>query len=104
MNAPLIVEDVIRNLQKRFGKPTTFSHNHLLKFSSELACSINYSKHLHNQKFFFNLAKKIIDPKIKYPKTTHGDFVLLVCRSTNLVLMIPQAIILKMLTNVPTRK
>src|SRR5437867_4447311 len=104
MNAPLIVEDVIRNLQQRFGKPTTFGHSRLLKFGSALACSINYSKLLRGQKFFFGLAKEVVDPKIKYPDTTHGDFVLLVCGSADLVLVIPRAIILEMLTNVPTRK
>ena len=104
MNAPLIVEDVIRNLRERFGKPTTFGHSRLLKFGSDLACSINYSKVLRGPKFFFGLAKEVVDPKVKYPETKHGDFVLLVCGSADVVLVIPRAIILEMLTNVPTRK
>ena len=104
MNVPLIVEDVIRDLQKRFGKPTIFGHSRLLKFGSSLACSINYSKLLRSQKFFFGLAKEVVDSKVRYPDTTHGEFVMLVCGSADRVLVIPRAIILDMLTDVPTRK
>jgi hypothetical protein len=104
MNAPLIVEDVIRDLQKRFGKPTTFGHSRLLQFGSLLACSVNYSKLLRGQKFFFGLAKEVADPKFHYPTTVQGNFVVLVCGSPDQVLVIPRSIILEMLKGVPTRK
>src|SRR5216117_2762692 len=53
---------------------------------------------------FFDLAKEVVDPKIKFHATAHGDFVLLVCGAADQVLVIPRFIILEMLTNVPTRK
>ncbi len=76
-HASLFVEDAIELLRKRYGKPVGFGRSRLLRFGSVLACSINYSKQLRGDKYFFGLAKEVVDPGYVYPETQLGDFALL---------------------------
>jgi hypothetical protein len=103
-NAPVLVEDAISLLTKRYGKPVPFGRSRLLQFGTALTCSINYSKKLRGDKFFFGLAKEAVDPKFTYPKTKLGEFALLVCGTVDKIVVLPRAILLEMTRNVPTRK
>ncbi len=86
-NAPLFVEDAIELLRKRYGKPIAFGRSRLLQFGEAMACSINYSKQLRGDKYFFGLAKEAVDPKYLYPETKLGDFALLVCGSADKIVV-----------------
>ena len=57
-NAPIFVEDTIRALQKRYGKPTAFGKSRLYQFGDAIACSINYSKRLRGEKYFLAWQRK----------------------------------------------
>jgi hypothetical protein len=103
-NAPLLVEDVIELLRKRYGKPSSFGRSRLFQFGTALTCSINYSKMLRGEKYFFGLAKEALDAKYTYPETQLGAFVVLVCGAADKVLVVPRPLILDMTRDVPTRK
>lgn len=103
-HAPLFVEDAIELLRKRYGKPIAFGRSRLLQFGEAMACSINYSKQLRGDKYFFGLAKEAVDPKYLYPETKLGDFALLVCGSADKIVVVPRALLLEMTRDVPTRK
>src|SRR2546421_9213602 len=74
-NATILVEDTVRTLQKRYGKPTAFGKSRLYQFGDALTCSINYSKRLRGEKYFFGLAQEVVDPRFEYPETRLGAFV-----------------------------
>lgn len=103
-NAPVLVEDAINLLRKRYGRPTPFGKSRLLQFGTALTCSINYSKKLRGDKYFFGLAKEVVDPNYGYPATKLGKFALLVCGTVDKVIVLPRAILLEMMRDVPTRK
>lgn len=104
MNAPLIVEDLIRSLQRRYGKAEGFGRSRLFKLGQSFSCSINYSKALPGPRYFFGVSREVVDPSFQYPKTDAGDFVLLICGSTENTLALPRALIVEMLAGVPTRR
>ncbi len=104
MNAPLIVQDVVASLQRRYGKSEPFGRSRLLKFGSSFACSINYSKLLGGHRFFFGVSAEVVDSSFPFPQTTFGDFVLLVCGDTEHVLVLPRSLVVEMLFDVPTRR
>ena len=99
-----IIESVMASLEPRYGKASKVGRCRLMKFGASLTCSINYSKLLSGQKFFYGLKGEVIDEKFKYPDTQHGDFVLLVCGSADRVLVLPRSLILQMLRDVPTHR
>lgn len=103
-NASLLVEDAIELLRKRYGKPVAFGRSRLLQFGTALACSINYSKELRGDKYFFGLAKEAVEPKYRYPETKLGEFALLVCGSADKILVLPRSLLLEMTRGVLTRK
>lgn len=103
-NAPLFVENAIELLRKRYGKPVAFGRSRLLRFGAALACSINYSKQLRGDKFFFGLAKEVVDSKFRYPETKLGEFALLVCGTADRIFVLPRSLLLEMTRDVPTRK
>ena len=103
-NAPIFVEDTVRALQKRYGKPTAFGKSRLYQFGDALTCSINYSKRLRGEKYFFGLAQEVTDARFEYPPTRLGAFVVLVCGDAKKVLMLPRALVLQAMRNVVTRK
>ena len=104
MNASLIVEDVIESLRNRYGKYAQVGKSRLLRFGSALTCSINFSRPLRGDKYFFGLARDVVDPDYKYPETSLGDFVLLACGTMNNVLFIPRSVVLDMMKGVATRR
>src|SRR5438552_17009288 len=104
MNAPLIIEDAVTLLQRRYGKAVQFGRSRLFKFGSALACSINYSKLLGGYKYFFGLSREVVDPSFVYPQTEFGDFVLLACGSADKILFLPRSLIIEWMQGVLTRK
>src|SRR6266487_6505296 len=88
-NAPIFVDDTVRALQKRYGKPTAFGKSRLYQFGDALSCSINYSKCLRGEKYFFGLAQEVADARFEYPPARLGAFVVLVCGSAAKILVLP---------------
>jgi hypothetical protein len=103
-NAPIFVDETIRILRKRYGKPTAFGKSRLYQFGDTLTCSINYSKRLRGEKYFFGLAQEVTDARFEYPPTRLGEFVVLVCGAADKVLMLPRALVLQAMRSVATRK
>ena len=104
MNAPLIVQELVGKLERRYGKASLIGRSRILNFSSNFSCSINYSKFLGGHKYFFGVAQDVVNSNVKYPETKYGDFVLLVCGAQDNVLVLPRSIICEMLSGVPTRR
>src|SRR2546426_5404661 len=104
MNAPLIVQDLVASLQRRYGKAAPFGRSRLFTFGSSFSCSINYSKLLGGHRFFFGVSAEVVDPGFLFPQTTFGDFVLLVCGDLNRTLALPRSLVIEMLSDVPTRR
>jgi len=103
-NAPVFVDDAVELLRKRYGKPLSFGSSRLLQFGTALTCSINYSKKLRGDKFFFGLAKEVVDPQFVYPKTRLGEYTLLICGAADKVIVLPRSTLLDAIHDVPTRK
>ena len=61
-NAPHFVDEVVRDLRTRYGRATPFGKSRLYQFGNVLSCSINYSKRLRGEKYFFGLAQEVVDP------------------------------------------
>lgn len=101
---PLAVEDVIRDVGRRYGKPVQVGKSRVLCFGSQLTCSINYSKVVRGNKFFFGLSREVVDSGYAFPETSLGDFVLLVCGSAEKVVVMPRSVVLGMMKGVPTRR
>lgn len=104
MNSSLTVENVIARLISRYGACRQLGRSAIYAFGSSITCSINYSKLLRGHKFFFGIPPLIADTTVDFEKTTHGDFVLLVCGSPEDVLVLPRRLVAEMLMNVPSRR
>jgi hypothetical protein len=89
-NAPHLVDELIRRFGKRYGAAKSFGKSRLYQFGDTLACSINYSKELGGNKYFFGLAQEVVDSQFEYPTTKAGPFVVLICGSADKVLMLPR--------------
>src|SRR5213594_3541486 len=94
-NAPIFVDDVVRALQKRYGKPTAFGKSRLYQFGDALTCSINCSKRLRGEKYFFGLAQEVVNRRYNYPETRLGAFVILLCGGADKVLMLPRSLVIE---------
>jgi len=103
-NAPIFVDETLRKLRRQYGKPTAFGKSRLYQFGNVLSCSINYSKKLRGDKYFFGLAKEVVDPKYNYPETKLGAFALLICGAPDKIVVLPRSLLLEMMRDVPTRK
>jgi len=103
-NAPDFVDEVVRELRRRYGKATPFGKSRLYQLGDALTCSINYSKRLRGEKYFFGLAQEVTDARFEYPPTRLGEFVVLVCSDAKKVLMLPRALVLQAMRSVVTRK
>ena len=103
-NAPHFVDELVRDLRRRYGRPVPFGKSRLYRFGEMLTCSINYSKRLRGEKYFFGLAQEVVDPRCNYPETRLGGFVVLLCGGADKVLMLPRRLVLEALRNVRTRK
>lgn len=104
MNEPAVINEVLGTLESRDGKQDRVGRARLLKFGNSLTCSTNYSKLLKGNRFFYAIPREVIKETFAYPKTLHGDFVLLVCGSANKVLVLPRQLIFQVLQDVPTRR
>src|SRR5437016_8252533 len=104
MNAPLIVQDLVALLQRRYGKREPFGRSRLYQFRSSFSCSINYSKLLSGHRFFFGVSAEVVDSDFAFPQTKFGDFVLLVCGDIEHKLVLPRSLVIEMLEGVPTRR
>ncbi len=92
-------------LRSRYGKPVHLGRSgRLWNFGKGINCSINYSKLLRGEKFFFGLSQEVADKYFAYPPTDLGDFVVLICGSAQEMLVLPRPLVLQMLEEVPTRK
>lgn len=104
MNADLILSEVIAQLERRYGRAARLGKSRLFSFGSALSCSINYSRLLGGHKYFFGLARDVADPTHSYPPTEFGDFVLLVCGSSETVLVLPRYLTLEAMIGVISRR
>ena len=98
------VGGVLSLLSRRYGERASAGRSRLYRFGSALTCSVNYSKLLGNHKYFFGLAREVVDPAHTYPPTDLGDFVLLVCGSPDRVFVLPRALILDAMKDVASRR
>jgi hypothetical protein len=103
-NAPHFVDEVVRELRRRYGRATPFGKSRLYQFGDALTCSINYSKRLRGEKYFFGLAQEVVDRGCNYPETRLGGFVVLLCGGADKVLMLPRSLVIDAMRNVSTRK
>jgi len=103
-NAPHFVDEVVRELRRRYGRAEPFGKSRLYQFGDAITCSVNYSKRLRGEKYFFGLAQDVTDSRFHYPPTRLGEFVVLVCGGADKVLMLPRQLVLQATRNVATRK
>src|SRR6516165_2307904 len=103
-NAPHLVNELVRRLRERYGAAKSFGKSRLYQFGDALTCSINYSKQLRGNKYFFGLAQEVVDSQFEYANSKAGAFVVLICGSADKVLMLPRQLVLGVMRRVPTRK
>ncbi len=103
-SAEIIIDDVAAKLARRFGRPERQGNARIMSFGSALTCSINYSKLLHGNKYFFGLPTGILDSSRRLPDTRFGAFVLLICGSADKVLVLPRSFMLEMMEGVASRR
>src|SRR6266496_1705804 len=104
MNASLITERLVGKLGARFGPASQIGRSTVFRFGSSITCSINYSKLLRGDKFFFGITPLMASSTSVFEQSAHGEFVLLVCGSTDAVLVLPRNLMLEMLVDVPSRR
>jgi len=104
MSADIIIEDVIDRLARRFGRVQQTAKARIITFGSAFTCSINYSKLLRGNKFFFGLPGTFLDPAHSFGETRFGEFVLLICGSIEKILVIPRSFIIEMMQDVGSRR
>src|SRR5437870_4633323 len=104
MNAELITEDVMRSLERRFGRREQISRGRVFRFGFGLICSVNCSKLLGGHKFFYAIPRDMLNPQQVFPETKFGEFVLLICGSADKVLVLPRSDVLEMMEGVTTRR
>lgn len=104
MNAAVITDDVMSMLRRRYGTSQQLSKGQVFTFGSAATFSINYSKLLRGEKYFYAVPSGMTDPGMEFPKTELGEFALFICGSADKVLVVPRITILDMLQGVPTRR
>ena len=104
MSAELITEELIAHLTRRFGKPEQVGKARILRFGSALTCSINYSKLLRGNKYFFGLPEAVVEVGHGFPDTKLGDFALLICGSSDRVLVLPKPLVIEVMRGVTSRR
>lgn len=104
MNSSIEVKNIVGNLAGLYGEAIPFGRSRLFQVGNALCCSINYSKLLRGDKYFFGLSQEVVSKNTAFPQTEHGVFVLLVCGSADQVLVLPRPLILRMLEGVETRR
>lgn len=104
MGAELIIEDVEGQLARRFGRARRCGAARIFTFGSALTCSVNYSKLLHGNKYFFGLPAAFLDPARPFGETRFGEFVLLICGSPDNILVLPRPLVIDMMRGVVSRR
>ena len=104
MCADLILEEVVAQLTRRFGAPRHSAKARILTFGSAFTCSINYSKLLHGNKYFFGLPAAFLDTSQHFGEARLGDYVLLVCGSPDNILVLPRTFMTEMMRGVVSRR
>jgi len=104
MSAEIILEDVTARLARLFGRSRREQRARIVTFGSSMTCSLNYSKLLRGEKYFFGLAPAILNPGAVFPPTTHGEFVLLICGAADRILVLPRPLVVGMLAGVTSRR
>lgn len=100
MTENVVVNDVIRLLERKYGTAHQQGRGRVLTFGSQITCSVNYSK-LLGHKFFFAVPTMMRDTSATFPDTSLGEFVVLICGTTDAVLVLPRSFVIEMLANVP---
>ena len=86
MSATPVLEEVLDLLRQRLGKPVQLGRSRRLwDVGRGMNCSVNYSKLLRGDKFFFGLSQEVGDKDFAYPPTDLGDFVILICIATTIL-------------------
>jgi hypothetical protein len=104
VNAGTITGDVVRSLARQYGKPRQQARARIVSFGSDMICSLNYSKLLRGNKYFFGLPDAIISANSYFPSTRFGEFVLLICGSEDRVLVLPRQFVMQMMEGVTSRR
>jgi hypothetical protein len=104
MTAGSVLENVVSRLARRFGAPRGASRARILTFGSAITCSLNYSKFLRGNKYFFGLPSSILDENHVFEKTLLGEFVLLICGSADNILVLPRLLAIEMMRGVSSRR
>ena len=105
MSAPSAFEELCDLLQQRYGEAKQVGRSrHLLSFGGVVNCSINYSKVLRGERFFFGLPQEVVEKVLPCPVADLGEFVILICGSARDALVLPRPLVLETLESVPTRK
>jgi hypothetical protein len=104
MSAGLITDELITHLTRRFGNPEQVGKARIFRFGSALTCSINYSKLLRGNKYFFGLPAAVVELGHAFPDTKLGDFVLLICGSSDRVLVLPRSLVIEVMRGVTSRR
>jgi hypothetical protein len=104
MNAETITNDVVRDLVRRHGKVQKQAKARVVSFGSDMVCSLNYSRLLRGNKYFFGLPDAIVNAKSQFPQTKLGEFVLLICGSAETVLVLPRQFVIQMMEGVTSKR
>lgn len=104
MSADLIIEETLARLARRFGAARQSAKARILTFGSAFTCSVNYSKLLHENKYFFGLPAAFLDPAQVFGETKLGDYALLICGSPDNILVLPRALLIDMMRGVVSRR
>jgi hypothetical protein len=104
MSADLIIEEVIARLSRRFGRPRRAAKARVFAFGGAVACSVNYSKLLQGNKYFFGLPAAFLDPRQNIGKAQLGEFAMLICGSPENVLVLPRTFLVEMMQGVTSRR
>lgn len=103
-NADLILDDLSQQLARKFGKAQREHKARIVTFGSSLTCSLNYSKLLRGNKYFFGIPPAMLDHRAVFPSTKFGEFVVLICGASDRVLVLPKRLVIEMLADVPSRR
>jgi hypothetical protein len=104
MAAGSVLDNVVSRLVRRYGKPREADRARILTFGSAITCSLNYSKLLRGNKYFFGLPSSILDENHAFEKTLLGEFVLLICGSADNTLVLPRLLVSEMMRGVSSRR
>lgn len=103
-NADVIIADVSSRLARTYGRAERHGNARIITFGTALTCSLNYSKLLRGNKYFFGLPAGILGSPKGFPETSFGDFILLICGSAEQVLVLPRTLMLGMMEGVSSRR